>query len=223
MLAFGAFCVSCEKDKGPAQAQPPDCSAYQTHLSADIQKVNFKPGTYWVLYDSIANKYDSVAVAYNQQFVQEYNWNMSPRCLKTADVVQHLLNEYTYTAGGTPTLTSVGEFGIMKCLDSHVLLQKLSEINCANYNNCGTSVYYDYEAAGNAPEAQFITRYDSFFVYNTWFKKVMKTSYPLNYVPGYGKREYLFNTEVGFLKLKLYDNGGTLNYNAVLVRQHLVK
>lgn len=217
------ICLSCKKSPPLPPPAPLDCSDFYSHLTSDISKVDFKPGTYWVLYDSIKGVFDSVSVVFNQQYVQEYPWVKNEDCQRKSDVIVHLLNEYIYSATGSPSLTTKGEFASMNSSSDRVLLQNFGNINCSQYNNCGTYVYFDYQTANTAWNADLINKPDSVLIYNKYFKRVINYEYPKNFVPSSGKKMYFFNSDVGFLKIKLFDTSNVLISNEVLIRYKIVK
>jgi hypothetical protein len=61
VLIFSA----CKKEE-PQAPVVEDCSSAYKHLSENVNQINYKPGSYWIIYDSVSKKIDSLVISSNQ-------------------------------------------------------------------------------------------------------------------------------------------------------------
>jgi hypothetical protein len=221
LLAVVLIFSACKKEE-PQTFVVEDCSSAYTHLSEDVKQINYKVGTYWIMYDSVSKKIDSLVVSSNHGvYLMEYPTNKG-QCQPKADRIVHGVTIYNYDSLGKS----------IKCPDekNYVLLLGIEakEVVIHGYPNGypysaqGFSpifIYSDYTLA--TPQSSFypaISKLDSIFIVNRYYTKVMKSRYGNK-----GKLDYYFNVSSGFLKFQSTDSNGVELFNRVLLRNKIFK
>ena len=218
--------TSCKKENpepAPLPSGPDPCFTNKVPVSADLKKAAFNPGTYWVLYDSIAATYDSLLVKDTTLTYAQYPHSKGQTC-SWADRIIVALTQYRYAASGTPSLVT-GEY---LCIISEKQTINLNGY-ITNFPVTGPMIYYDFDSE---PKPYFpITRLDSIFILNRYMKRVIKSIGPIRYESSSGSApmsdrsiyHHYFNTDIGFLKVVRYDSSQVLLSSKALVRYNLAK
>jgi hypothetical protein len=225
LLLLLALC-GCKKENPPPAPLPSGenpCITNKRPVSVDVRKTDFKPGTYWVLYDSIAGTYDSLLIKENLHSYAEYPHAKGQAC-SWADRIQHTLLQYQYASSGTPSLVT-GQYLYFLSEEKAITLNG----TITNFPYPGPMIYYDFDTE---PRSYFpVTRLDSIFVLNRYVKRVIKSIGPIRYKSANSSAEvsdhsiyhHYFNADIGFLKAISYDSNQVMLSNKVLVRYSILK
>jgi hypothetical protein len=222
LLAVVLIFSACKKEE-PQTFVVEDCSSAYTHLSEDVKQINYKVGTYWIMYDSVSKKIDSLVVSSNHGVnLMEYPTNKG-QCQPKADRIVHGVTIYNYDSLGKST----------KCPDekNYVLLLGIEakEVVIHGYPNgypystpdiSPVLIYIDYSSTA-LPQTSYypaISKLDSVYIVNHYYTKVIKASHGLK-----GKLNYYFNVSSGFLKFQSIDSTGVELFNRVLLRKKILK
>jgi len=217
VLIFSA----CKKKESQAPASE-DCSSAYKPLSEDVKEINYKPGSYWIMYDSVSKKIDSLVVSSNSGiFLMEY-LVAKLQCPPKADRIVHMVDIYNIDSLGKATKSPEEKnyVFILGVESKEVVIHGYP--NGYPYSAQGFSpifIYTDYTLA--APQSSFypaFSKLDSIFIVNRYYTKVIKARYGNK-----GKLDYYFNASTGFLKFQSTDSNGVELYNRVLLRNKIIK
>ena len=172
--------------------------------SSDLQNCKYKTGTYWVFVDSVTNIYDSVAViSFNQ------------------GVLNHECNP-KYEFHSFKTLSSYSAKSIDYLVYNGGIFKDRTKVP-----NLGTSVYafsmiyMDYNSASSFPNC-LIERLDSIFIYDQYYKKVLRVEVEKDPTENQNKSVYFMNSEFGFLRHDIYRND-ILTSQKLLMRKEVIR
>jgi hypothetical protein len=229
LVFFSLFVFSaCKKvDTGtPQMSTEPsqeECLNRKRLISEDIKQADFKPGTYWILFDSITSGLDSISVKSNRHFVLEYP-KPKGQCQAFADEIILNFDHYSYSFGSSPSVVTPSVYSYMVCSDEMIVINGYPN----NYPWGGPKIYYNFDIVPK--ELIALKTIDSLFVYDTYYKRIINTIGPVRFYnpnssetnPNYTYHHY-FNVAFGFLKIKIFDSQNTMLANKVLIRSKIVR
>jgi len=184
---------SCKKDDNPSKMS---CGNPHTSYitSADLINCKYKTGTYWVYIDSISMLTDSSRVVdYNQGSVFD-------QCQTTFET--HAYNVMTYPSILRRYVVVAG--GLFKDFEGSA--------------NSGVQIYDDYASALTSNE----TRFDSLFVYDQYYYKVLRTEIANDKTEVNNRSVYYVNSDYGLLKHEIYQ-GSTLISKKILKNKQIIR
>ena len=173
--------------------------------SKDLQNCKYKTGTYWVFIDSVANIFDSVAIV---DFHQGFN---NPRCSKFVFEVHSFKTQSFYSSKSIDYL--VCNSGVFK---------NRTEIPNTRTDVFAVSlIYQDFVQAFSTTNC-VIERLDSMFVFNQFYKKILRVEIEKDHTEDNNKSVYFMNSEFGFLRHDVYDNSVLISQK-LLMRKRIVR
>ncbi len=217
-LVFALILFSCKKKTESVNDISADVPCYYYPLSKDLQKVDYKVGSYWVLFDSIQNRYDSLTVSYNNHYTQEYPMHKGMSCPNKADRIHHSIDLYYCSPAGSVTKASVNENYV------EVLVSENNQSVIHGYPNCYPStcpikIYHNFDSIPNdLLDPVSYSKFDSLPIHQRFYKKVRKLTTGAKAITS-----YYFNSENGFLRFYASDSTGKVTLNKSLVRQLILK
>jgi hypothetical protein len=190
LLAFG-----CNKEEDVTVKCGSD---YHDISSPDILNAKFKPGTYWVYFDSIAMTSDSTIV----NTISEGN---AGQC-----------NEYHAYGMNLVSYPNL--------LGSNIAMYYTGiEKNTGGLPNTGIMIYTDFNVPDSSASFN-CSRLDSVFIYDRYYKRVEKVT--VNKDPSTTaktKSVYYFNSAYGILRQDIYNASNVLTNKKLLVRKNIVR
>lgn len=222
LLAVVLIFSACKKEE-PLAPVVVDCSSAYTHLSEDVKQINYKVGTYWIMYDSVSKKIDSLVVSSNHGvYLMEYPKNKG-QCQPKADRIVHMIDIYNIDSLGHATKISIEKnyVFILGIESDEVVIHGFPR--SYPYSTPDISpvlIYIDYNSTIYPQTSYYpaISKLDSVFIVNRYYTKVIKSSRGNK-----GKLDYYFNVGSGFLKFQSIDSNGVELFNRVLLRNKILK
>jgi len=173
--------------------------------SADMQYCRYKTGTYWIFIDSVTNRYDSVAVvSFNQGFG-------GPLCDKSLFETHTFKTHSSYSSKSIDYL--VYNWGIFKNLN------KFADIGVSVTSI--SLIYIDFDRAVSSSNC-LIERLDSAYIYDQYYKKVLRVEIKEDCTENNNKSVYFMNSEFGFLRHNIYEKNVLISQK-VLMRKRIVR
>lgn len=222
-LLIVVLIFSACKKKEPQAPVVEDCASAYTHLSEDVKQINYKVGTYWIMYDSVSKKIDSLVVSSNSGiFLMEY-LVAKLQCPPKADRIIHMVDIYDIDSLGKATKSpDEKNYVLILGIESEeVVIHGFPR--SYPYSTPDISpvlIYIDYNSTIYPQTSYYpaISKLDSVFIVNRYYTKVIKSSRGNK-----GKLDYYFNVGSGFLKFQSIDSNGVELFNRVLLRNKILK
>jgi hypothetical protein len=197
-LIFVIILFSCKNnhDENKVPCQGRGDTSYV--LSSDLQNCKYKTGTYWIFVDSVINICDSVVVIdFNQTYLgDKCSGIFETYIFKTQSSHTFKTTDYVVVAGG-----------LFKNFTGSV--------------NSGTQIYDNYYNASSMTN-YLIERLDSIFVYDQYYKKVLRVEIEKDLTENKNKSIYYINSEFGFLRHDIYlDN--ILISKKILIKKAIIR
>lgn len=166
--------------------------------SIDLQSCKYKPNSYWVYIDSISNIIDSVSIeSFNQDFVVDVCGNSyQSHSFRKISSYSSFVSDYIIVAGG-----------LFEGYDGTT--------------GSGTNIYDDFHTATSWSNHQ-IEKYDSLFIYDRYYHKVLRVQVENDYTESNNTSVYFNNSEFGFLKHEIYSDTILISQK-VLMRKNIVR
>lgn len=198
-LILQLILLSCDNDNDSPGHNP--CSGDERTFyitSSDLQKCKYKTGSYWVYVDSASNIFDSVSiVSFNQGFLDDICGNsFEIHFFKTVSSYSSESTVYVVVAGG-----------LFKDFNGNP--------------NSGTQIYDDYNITSSRTN-YIIERFDSIFIYDQYYKKVIRIEIEKDPTEEYYMSIYFINSEFGFLRHDIYSNNILIN-KKILMRKNIIR
>jgi len=166
--------------------------------SLDLQNCRYKTNSYWVYTDSVTNSLDSVSIDnFNQDFIEDECGNSYEiHSFKTISSYSSKSINYVVVAGG-----------LFKGFDGTP--------------NSGTLIYDDFNTT--SPMSNYlIERFDSLFIYNQYFRNVLRVEIENDPTENHNKSLYFINSEFGFLRHDIYSDNILIS-RKLLIRKDIAR
>jgi hypothetical protein len=188
---------SCNKDDDNPGHNP--CAGDETTsyiTSTDLQNCKYKTNSYWVYVDSVNNSFDSISIeSFEQGFIEDICGNSYEiHSFKTISSNSSESTDYVVVAGG-----------LFKDYDGTP--------------NSGTQIYDDFSTATSMTNYQ-IEKFDSLFVFDMYYKKVLRVEIENDRTESNNKSIYFINSEYGFLRHDKYSDNILIS-KKILMRKNI--
>jgi hypothetical protein len=188
---------SCNKNDDNSGRNP--CAGDKTTSyisSTDLQNCKYKTNSYWVCVDSVNNSFDSVSIeSFEQGFIEDICGNSYEfHSFKTISSISSESTEYVVVAGG-----------LFKDFDGTA--------------NSGTKIYNDFSTTSSMTNYQ-IEKFDSLFVFDMYYKKVLRVEIENDHTENNDKSIYFINSEFGFLRHDIYSDNILIS-KKILMRKNI--
>ena len=189
--------VACSKDNKP-EHNPCGGSKTTSYItSPDLQNCQYKTGSYWVFIDSVDNTVDSISIESDYHgFIEDPCGNSFE--IHSFKIISSTLSEktdYVVAAGGL-----------------------FKDFNGSP--NSGTQIYDDFNTTVSKTN-YVIERFDSLFVYDQYYEKVLRVEIEKDKTEDNSRSVYFINSEFGFLKHDIYSNNILIS-KKVLMRKDII-
>ncbi len=190
--------VSCNKDNNQGHNTCGNNKTTSYITSADLQNCQYKTGSYWVFIDSVDNTIDSISIeSYYHGFIEDICENSYE--IHSFKIISSNLSkkiDYVVVAGG-----------LFKGFDGTP--------------NSGTQIYDDFNTTSSMTN-YIIERFDSLFIYDQYYEKVLRVEIEKDKTEDNNKSVYFINSEFGFLRHDIYSNN-ILTSKKVLMRKNIIR
>ena len=196
-MIFLTVFFSCNKaDNNPGQNPCGGNKTISYITSTDLQNCEYKTGSYWVFIDSTNNMIDSMSIeSYNHGFIEDVCGNSYEiHSFKTISSYSSESTDYVVVAGG-----------LFKDFDGTP--------------NSGTQIYDDFDVTTSMTNYQ-IEKFDSLFIYDQYYKKVLRVVIENDHTENNNKSIYFINSEFGFLRHDIYSDN-ILTSKKILMRKNI--
>jgi hypothetical protein len=189
---------SCNKEDDNSGHNP--CSdKFTAYISStDLQNCKYKTNSYWVFVDSVNNNFDSLSIeSFNKDFIEDICGNSYEiHSFETISFNSSELTDYVVVAGG-----------LFKDFDGTP--------------NSGTQIYDDFSTTTSMTNYQ-IEKLDSLFIYDQYYKKVLRVEIENDHTENNNKSIYFINSKFGFLRHDIYSDN-ILTSKKILIRKNIVR
>lgn len=188
---------SCKDENNNPEHNP--CSGIETTIyitSTDLQNCRYKTNSYWIYVDSVNNSIDSVSIeSFNQNFIEDICGN------------SYEIHSYKTTSSNSTEKTDfvVVAGGLFKDFEGRV--------------NSGFQIYSDFSNATSMTNYK-IEKFDSLYIYNMYYKKVLRIEIEKDPTENNNKSIYFINSEFGFLRHDKYSENILIS-KKILIRKHI--
>ena len=198
-LIFSTALFSCNKDDDNLGHNP--CAGDKTTsyiTSTDLQSCKYKTNSYWVYIDSVNNSFDSISIiSFNQDFIEDICGNSYEiHYFKTISSYSSESTDYVVVSGG-----------LFKDFDGTP--------------NSGTQIYDDFNTTSSMTN-YVIERFDSLFIYDQYYEKVLRVEIENDPTENHNKSIYFINSEFGFLRHEIYADN-ILTSKKILIRKNIIR
>ena len=189
---------SCEKEDDNSENSKCGDKITAEITSADLQNCMYKTGSYWIYVDSVNNTFDSVSIeSYNRDYIEDICGNSYEiHSFKTISSNSSVNTDYAVVPGG-----------LFKDFDGTV--------------NSGTRIYDNFSTTNSMTDYQ-IEKFDSLFVFDKYYKKVLRVEIENDPTVNNNKSIYFINSEFGFLRHDIYSDN-ILTLSKILMRKNIVR
>ena len=194
-----ATLLSCNQaDDNPGHNPCPGDEAIYYITSSDLMNCRYKTNSYWVCFDSVTNTFDSISIeSFNQDFIEDYCRNsFEIHSFKTISSNSLDTTDYVVFAGG-----------LFKDFDGTT--------------HSGIKIYDDYNTT-TSMAVFLVEHFDSVFIYDQYYKKVLRVERENDPTEDHNKSIYYFNSEFGFLRHDIYSDNSLIS-KKVLLRKNIVR
>ncbi|HAQ65442.1 MAG TPA: hypothetical protein DCR43_06290 [Bacteroidales bacterium] len=195
---MGFVLISCDKEDENSVHNPCGDKFTADITSPDLQNCMYKTSSYWVYIDSVKNTFDSVSIEnFNRDYIEDVCGNSYEiHSFKTISSNSSKSTDYVVVAGG-----------LFKNFDGKP--------------NSGTLIYSDFSTTSSMTNYQ-IEKFDSLFIFNKYYKKVLRVKIENDPTENNNKSIYFINSEFGFLRHDIYSED-ILTSKKILMRTNIVR
>lgn len=234
-IALFSFLIGfsyCKKKSSSPPAETKDCSSYLTQLSQDAVNAEFKPGTYWVLFDGTNNRYNSISITNNSITTVELSYSYGDECgAKKAYRYTASISQHTYSPGNANPVAVDEDFKGLAYEDNRFFLstkdsyQNMEKCGSVSHPSCYGAIFYEEYSLNNNNSVK--EKLDSMLFNGVYQKSVEHMTFPKNYfyqnIPFTNKVEFYFNTTIGFMRQVKYDSLNNIIADRKMLRYNIVK